>query len=83
MPGTAIAIDRQLRVGSLVIPDYWTVDAIKPGYEIGTVEYLFGSIKPQKAAEWRTVFGAATQMRRRKHLQTKNARERADRGKKK
>jgi methionyl-tRNA synthetase len=59
MPDTVIAIDRQLRVDSLVIPDYWTVDTIKPGYEIGKVEYyeyLFGPIKPQKAAEWRTVF---------------------------
>lgn len=45
MPDTATAINRQLRISSLVIPDQWTADSIQPGHEICTAEYLFTRIK--------------------------------------
>lgn len=57
MPDTARSIIRQLRMESLPIPDRWNADSVKPGHEIGKAEYLFSRIKPEKADEWRKLFG--------------------------
>ncbi|KAF3402187.1 hypothetical protein DPV78_004648 [Talaromyces pinophilus] len=57
MPDTTIAINRQLRMDSLVIPDQWTADSDQSGHETGGADYLFTRIKPQKAGEWRRKFG--------------------------
>ncbi|KAF4464579.1 methionyl-tRNA synthetase [Fusarium albosuccineum] len=58
LPATAKSIQTQLRVEPCLIPDHWDVDAIKPGHEIGKAEYLFSRIKPEKAEEWRSLFGS-------------------------
>ncbi|KAJ3544454.1 hypothetical protein NM208_g3040 [Fusarium decemcellulare] len=58
MPATAKSIQTQLRVESCLIPDRWDADAIKPGHGIGKAEHLFSRIKPEKAQEWRNLFGS-------------------------
>ncbi|KAI5777172.1 methionyl-tRNA synthetase [Geopyxis carbonaria] len=58
MPETARSINTQLRMDPLQIPDYWNADSIKPGHEINKAEYLFSRIKPEKAEEWRKLFGS-------------------------
>jgi methionyl-tRNA synthetase len=57
MPDTTIAINRQLRMDSLVMLDQWTADSDQPGHEIGGADYMFTRIKPQKAGKWRRKFG--------------------------
>ncbi|KZZ98535.1 methionyl-tRNA synthetase [Moelleriella libera RCEF 2490] len=58
MPETAKSINTQLRVDALPILDHWYADSIKPDHEIGQAEYLFHRIKPEKAQEWRKMFGS-------------------------
>jgi methionyl-tRNA synthetase len=58
MPDTAKSINNQLRMDQLLIPDHWTADSIEPGHEINKADYLFGRIKPEKAQEWRQLFGS-------------------------
>jgi len=58
MPETASAINRQLRMDPLPIPDLWNADSVKPGHTIGKAEYLFSRIKPEKAEDWRKEFGS-------------------------
>jgi methionyl-tRNA synthetase len=57
MPDTAKSINKQLCVDELLVPDSWNADSIKPGHKIGKAEYLFSRIKPEKAQEWRQIFG--------------------------
>lgn len=57
LPETATSINAQLRISPLPIPDHWTADSIKPGHEIGKAEHLFSRIRPEKAQEWRDMFG--------------------------
>jgi methionyl-tRNA synthetase len=57
MPDTAASINRQLNTTLLPIPDQWAADSIKPGHVIGTPEYLFRRIAPEKAEEWRGLYG--------------------------
>lgn len=57
MPDTAESMNAQLRTTLLPIPDHWHADSIKPGHEIGKAVYLFSNIKPNKANEWRAMFG--------------------------
>lgn len=45
------------------VPDYWNADSVQPGHAIGKAEYLFSRIKPEKAGEWRKVFGGGTSSR--------------------
>ncbi|KAI9681342.1 MAG: hypothetical protein M1817_002625 [Caeruleum heppii] len=58
MPDTAKSMNAQLRADPLPILDSWTSDSIKPGHEIGTAEYLFTPIKPEKGQQWREMFGS-------------------------
>ena len=58
MPDTANAINTQLRLETLPIPDYWHADSVQPGHEIGKSEHLFSRIKPEMAEEWRRTFGS-------------------------
>jgi methionyl-tRNA synthetase len=57
MPDTAKSINKQLCMDSLLIPDHWNADSIKPDHKISKAEYLFSRIKPEKAEEWRKMFG--------------------------
>ena len=57
MPDTANSMNTQLRAEALPIPDYWYADSVKPGHEIGKATFLFSNIKPEKAVEWRRLFG--------------------------
>lgn len=58
MPQTAQSINAQLRTEPLAIPDRWAADSIKPNHEIGRAEHLFRRIDPEKAQEWREMFGS-------------------------
>ena len=58
MPDTAKSMNTQLRAEPLPIVDHWKGDSIRPGHEIGKAVYLFGRIKPEKAQEWREMFGS-------------------------
>jgi methionyl-tRNA synthetase len=58
MPATAKSIHNQLRIEPCLIPNHWDADSIKPGHEIGKAEHLFSRIKPEKAQEWRSLFGS-------------------------
>lgn len=57
MPVTAASINRQLGTEPVLVPDVWNADSIEPGHQIGKAEYLFSRIKPEKAEEWRQLFG--------------------------
>ncbi len=58
MPETARSIDTQLRAEPLPIPDRWAADSIRPKHEIGQAAHLFRHISPEKAQEWREMFGS-------------------------
>lgn len=60
MPDTARSINKQLSTEPLLVPDVWNADSIKKGHQIGNSEYLFTRIKPEKAKEWRLMFGGET-----------------------
>ncbi|KAE8364940.1 tRNA synthetases class I (M)-domain-containing protein [Aspergillus caelatus] len=57
MPETAASINEILRTEAILIPDRWNADTVKPNHEIGKAKYLFSNIKPEKANEWRDMFG--------------------------
>lgn len=57
MPDTAASINKQLNTAILPIPHQWNADSIQPGHTIGTPEFLFRRIPPEKANEWRVLFG--------------------------
>lgn len=57
MPDTAKSIIAQVQVDLLPIPDNWDADTIKPGHEIQKPVHLFSRIEPEKAEEWRNMFG--------------------------
>jgi len=58
MPETAQSINAQLRAEPLPIPDRWGADSIPPNHEIGQAAHLFRRISPEKAEEWRGMFGS-------------------------
>ncbi|KXX77035.1 putative methionine--tRNA ligase, cytoplasmic [Madurella mycetomatis] len=58
MPETAKSINVQLRADPLAIPYRWAADSVGPGHEIGQAEHLFRRINPEKAQEWRQMFGS-------------------------
>jgi methionyl-tRNA synthetase len=58
MPQTAQSINTQLRAEPLPIPDRWAADSISPNHEIGQAAHLFRRINPEKAKEWREMFGS-------------------------
>ena len=58
MPDTAGSINQQLCVDLLPIPDRWDADSIGGGHRIGKARHLFRPIDPEKAGEWRGLFGA-------------------------
>jgi methionyl-tRNA synthetase len=58
MPETARSINTQLRADPLPILDHWNADSIQPSHEIGNAEHLFSRIPPEKAQEWRAMFGS-------------------------
>ncbi|KAH6843495.1 tRNA synthetases class I (M)-domain-containing protein [Chaetomium sp. MPI-CAGE-AT-0009] len=57
MPDTAAAINSQLLVSPLPLPDCWNADSIKKGHGIGPMEDLFFWVDPVRADEWRKQFG--------------------------
>lgn len=59
MPDTAASINAQLQIAALPIPDTWNADSIKVGHKIGQAKHLFSRIKPEKAQEWRKMYGSA------------------------
>lgn len=59
LPDTADSINTQLRIAPLPIPDQWRADSIQVGHEIGLARHLFSRIKPEKAQEWRNMYGSA------------------------
>nr|POE71373.1 methionine--trna ligase, cytoplasmic [Quercus suber] len=59
MPDVAKSINMQLRADPLPILDSWSALSIQPGHEIGNATHLFTRINPQKAQEWREMFGSA------------------------
>ena len=77
MPGTAQSINAQLGAEPLAIPDRWTADSLKPGHKIGRATYLFSTIKPEKAAEWRKQFGSDAAQRVKEEESAKKERKKA------
>ncbi|KAJ3154822.1 putative methionine--tRNA ligase, cytoplasmic protein rar1 [Geranomyces michiganensis] len=61
MPTTASAIFRQLNLPQRRITDTWSASDIHAGHVIGKAEYLFMTIKPEKANEWRAKYGGSQQ----------------------
>lgn len=41
---------------SLLILNHWDADSVTSDYKIGTAEYLFSRIKPERGGEWRKKF---------------------------
>lgn len=77
LPETANSINKQLRADHLLIPDHWDADTIKPGHEIGTAEYLFSPIKPEKGQEWREQFGSEEAKKVKEEIAAKKATKKA------
>ncbi|OCK83639.1 methionyl-tRNA synthetase [Lepidopterella palustris CBS 459.81] len=57
MPDTTASILKMLNKPLLIIPDVWEPGSIEPGHIIGQATHLFSVIKPEKADEWREMFG--------------------------
>lgn len=76
MPDTANSMNLQLRSEPLPIPTYWNADSIKPCHQIGKADYLFSNIKPQKAKEWRDVFGGVRKQQRSRMRRLRGKRQR-------
>jgi methionyl-tRNA synthetase len=89
MPGVAVSILEQLGVepSAAVVPDVFDAAAIKPGHRIGKPAHLFGTIKADKAEEWREAFGGEEARRAKAEAAsaaaTKKAQKQADKLKKK
>ncbi|XWW97929.1 hypothetical protein V2A60_005925 [Cordyceps javanica] len=58
MPDTAKSICSQLRADLLPIRGEWSPGSIAPGHKIDKSQHLFSRIKPEKAEEWRKLFGS-------------------------
>lgn len=58
LPATTRAILEQLQLDLLIIPEgRWEADSVKGGHKIGKAAHLFKTIKPEKEAEWKEMFG--------------------------
>ncbi|KAI1423410.1 hypothetical protein F5Y12DRAFT_798402 [Xylaria sp. FL1777] len=79
MPKTAKMINTQLRASPLPILDRWNADSIRPGHEISKAEHLFSRIPPEKAQEWRTMFGSEEAKKLREEEAAMKARKKAER----
>lgn len=77
MPDTAASINAQLKAEALLIPDTWSADTIKPGHEVGKAAYLFSNIKPEKAEEWREMFGSDEVKKAKEEAAAKKAKKKA------
>lgn len=77
MPDTAASINAQLKAEALLIPDTWSADTIKPGHEVGKAAYLFSNIKPEKAQEWREMFGSDEVKKAKEEAAAKKAKKKA------
>lgn len=58
MPATAKSVLAQLQADLMLIPDVWSPESISPDHQIGKATHLFKAIKPEKAEEWRKMFGS-------------------------
>ncbi|KAK4996539.1 methionine--tRNA ligase mes1 [Elasticomyces elasticus] len=78
LPATSASILQQLNVQTLVIPDEWKADSITPGHQIGKAAYLFSTIKPEKAAEWREAYGGEEVQRQKRERESFAAKKKLD-----
>ncbi|KAJ3560429.1 hypothetical protein NPX13_g9304 [Xylaria arbuscula] len=79
MPETAKMINAQLCASPLPILDHWDADSIPPGHEISKAEHLFSRIPPEKAQEWRTMFGSEEAKKLKEEEAAIKARKKAER----
>ncbi|KAI1365428.1 methionyl-tRNA synthetase [Xylaria arbuscula] len=79
MPETAKMINAQLRASPLPILDHWDADSIPPGHETSKAEHLFSRIPPEKAQEWRTMFGSEEAKKLKEEEAAIKARKKAER----
>ena len=79
MPETANSMNAQLRADPLPIPDHWSADSIKPGHKISNAVYLFNHIKPEKAEQWRAMFGSEEAKKAKEEEAAREAKKRAAR----
>ena len=70
LPATSRSILEQLDAPSLIIPEYWTANELKPGHQIGKAKYLFTLIDPKKEDEWRDMYGGTQVERLKKEEET-------------
>ena len=70
LPATSRSILEQLDAPSLLIPEYWTANDLKPGHHIGKAKYLFTLIDPKKEDEWRDMYGGTQVERLKKEEET-------------
>lgn len=83
MPAISASICSQVSLDTVLIPDVWLANTIKPGHRIGEARKLFEPIKPEKEQEWREQFGGEEARRQREEKAAKAARNKLNKAKKK
>jgi methionyl-tRNA synthetase len=85
LPATTRSILAQLSSELLIIPgddEKWQADSIKGGHKIGKAAHLFKTIKPEKEAEWKELFGGIELKKAKEEEAKKKAAKKADKEKK-
>jgi methionyl-tRNA synthetase len=83
MPAISASICSQVNIDSVLIPDVWLANTVKPGHHIGQAKKLFDPIKPEKEEEWREKFGGEEARRQKEEKAAKAAKNKLNRAKKK
>lgn len=83
MPLTTRSILEQLQAELLIIPDDWQATSIPAEHKIGKAAHLFKTIKPEKAQEWKEMFGGDELKKAKEEEAKKKAARKADKEKKK
>lgn len=83
LPATSRAILEQLQAELLIIPDEWQAQSIGPSHKIGKAAHLFKTIKPEKEAEWKEMFGGSELKKAKEEEAKKKAARKAEKDKKK
>ncbi|SMQ55579.1 unnamed protein product [Zymoseptoria tritici ST99CH_3D7] len=83
LPATSRNILSQLQAELLIIPDEWQADSIPAGHKIGKAAHLFKTIKPEKEAEWKEMFGGSELKKAKEEEAKKKAAKKAEKERKK
>jgi methionyl-tRNA synthetase len=83
LPATSRNILSQLQAELLIIPDEWLAQSIPAGHKIGKAAHLFKTIKPEKEAEWKEMFGGSELKKAKEEEAKKKAAKKAEKERKK